>query len=215
MSCPRCMYAEYQPGQECPGCGFNSSPEQLQRLGSLRFLLDELDGWQQLPAAQRRDLQTRYTAQLEALEHALGLRRTPEEPPAPDNPPPPDAAARLEAHALRELQQSLALWVRMRVIHPAAAQEYASETAGQLRRLTEQEQASSGAQPSPDQLQRAAWQRQLQALEQIERLQQAPSRSALARILQTTRRDLARLEQRLLPEAAAAPAPVTPGPPAA
>ena len=77
MRCPRCSKEGFHAYAVCAECGFAGTPERLEELGHIGYLLGELETWRQVPEADRARLRSRYKGRREQIEIDLGLRPPP------------------------------------------------------------------------------------------------------------------------------------------
>ncbi|MBN2502372.1 MAG: DUF2157 domain-containing protein [Anaerolineales bacterium] len=79
MPCPKCNHLEYQANKPCPNCNFSGDTDQIVELTHIKWMLREIYSWEpnELQAAERSALVSRYTTRLRELEIQLGLRARP------------------------------------------------------------------------------------------------------------------------------------------
>ncbi len=128
MDCPRCGHKEFVANAPCPACDFRGAEPALEKYFQLKFLLNEIDAWNELSHAARQQLRQRYARPLRQVEIELGLR-----------PPPLDAGEARQAYL--ELSQRFALlnvldvWKRKGVLHDQVVDELATRTRQQIAEL--------------------------------------------------------------------------------
>jgi len=134
LKCPRCGHDKLIPPTPCSECGFSGSLAEIEKLGHVQYLLDELAGWQDIPPATRDQLQKRYSRRQRELQVALELR------PPPLTPQEARDGAR-EVLRLRQLLHLLDRWSKRGWIEPVAADDlitHSQERIGEIRaRLAE------------------------------------------------------------------------------
>src|SRR5215510_884937 len=107
MYCPKCGQQFYFLSQPCRLCEFNGNSQIVEQWNHIRWLLDEVDGWQWLYRRDREAIRQLYFDQLIELEIQLGLRLrpfTPEEA----------AAAWPKLNQLRLLLETIKGWLNQR-----------------------------------------------------------------------------------------------------
>ncbi|HDQ73104.1 MAG TPA: hypothetical protein ENN19_13590, partial [Chloroflexi bacterium] len=77
MKCPRCGYENLSPPTPCPNCDFTASPALLEALSHVEYLLQEIDGWEDVDNDVKAKLRVRYRQQKREIEVELDLRPPP------------------------------------------------------------------------------------------------------------------------------------------
>ncbi|MEJ2734286.1 MAG: hypothetical protein P8189_12095, partial [Anaerolineae bacterium] len=77
MRCPRCNAEGLNPYSTCAKCQFRGSPQQIEELAHISFLLGEMGSWTDIGPVAQMLLRARYLKRREDLEISLGLRAAP------------------------------------------------------------------------------------------------------------------------------------------
>ncbi|MDY7077796.1 MAG: hypothetical protein SXV54_12820, partial [Chloroflexota bacterium] len=114
LKCPDCDHEGLIPPTLCPECGFSGPLSQVEELAHVRYLLGELDEWQDISTAAKKRLQARYLRRRRELEIELGLRLPPLTPEKARD-------ALQERLRLQQLLHLLDRWIERGWIRPYAA----------------------------------------------------------------------------------------------
>jgi hypothetical protein len=76
MQCPKCQREKFNVEKPCAGCGFHGRATQLEELGHLQWLLDQLEEWEtfDIDASAVSKLREIHTARLREMQVELSLR---------------------------------------------------------------------------------------------------------------------------------------------
>ena len=127
MRCPRCNQDGMDPCAPCAHCGFSGPPAQVEELGHLAYLLDEIDTWSGVPPTVTRPLRERYQRRRSALEQTLGVQ-----------PPLTPAEARTlqwQRHCLQQLEDKVHHWLEQDWIQAGSAKAMADQARSDVQAL--------------------------------------------------------------------------------
>jgi len=77
MDCPKCQQPGYILSELCSGCKFTGSPDLVEELSHIDWLLDEIDEWDELDNDGREQIRLYYLDRMTELEIELELRLPP------------------------------------------------------------------------------------------------------------------------------------------
>ena len=79
MDCTRCRHPDFISDGICPKCGFHGTPEKIEELSRLEWLLSEMDGWVEQGVLPKfpKELRQYYLSRREETLSALGLTYPP------------------------------------------------------------------------------------------------------------------------------------------
>ena len=133
MRCPKCSRQDYLPHEPCPDCHFTGQAELITELTYIRWLLQEIDAWQDLGISEynRQRIQQVYYSRQRQLEVELDLRL----------PPFTEAEAKAgwsDLFQREALRQALVEWQTAGRLKPQSAQLIIERVEAQIKELTQQ-----------------------------------------------------------------------------